>query len=63
MIYTEYLGDESFCYIALNNGAQLATRIDPNLDLAPDTIVSITPKAGLVHHFDRQTGLRLPDVG
>ena len=62
VIYTEYLGDESFCYIKLANGAQLATRIDPDLDLAPDTPVTITPRPGMVHHFDRQTGLRLPDA-
>ncbi|WGI68065.1 ABC transporter ATP-binding protein [Neorhizobium petrolearium] len=59
VVYTEYLGDNTYVYVRLGDGTLVSVRSSDGTALKPDApvVVSVAPEA--VHYFSRTTGERL----
>lgn len=59
VIYTEYLGDNTFIYVRLGNGTLVSIRTADAVELAPDTPVVVQVLPDAAHYFSRSTRERL----
>ncbi|TPW32471.1 sn-glycerol-3-phosphate ABC transporter ATP-binding protein UgpC [Martelella alba] len=59
VIYTEYLGDDSYVYVRLTSGEQVTIRVPPNQFFDADKDVSVTARADALHVFDKTSGQRV----
>ncbi|WP_274426021.1 ABC transporter ATP-binding protein [Chelativorans sp. YIM 93263] len=59
VVYTEYLGDDSYVYARLADGTLVAIRTHPNDIFEPDEAVRINLNGSPVHFFDAESGQRL----
>ncbi|WP_117190381.1 ABC transporter ATP-binding protein [Rhizobium terrae] len=59
VVYTEYLGENTYVYVRLGDGTLISVRGSAGVDLRPDTpvVVGVAPEA--VHYFSRSTRERL----
>lgn len=59
VIYTEYLGDDSYIYVRLQSGEQVTVRVPPSIFFDADADVTVKAKPDTLHVFDRASGLRV----
>ncbi|AJY47999.1 ABC transporter ATP-binding protein [Martelella endophytica] len=59
VIYTEYLGDDSYVYVRLANGEQVTVRVPPSEYFDADQRVTVTAKAQALHLFEKASGQRV----
>jgi len=59
VVYTEYLGDNTFVYVRLGDGTLVSIRAAEAIDLKPDTPVTVQVAADAIHYFSRSTRERL----
>jgi len=59
VVYTEYLGDNAYVYVRLNDGTQVSVRTTPNDLYDPDTPVHLEVLPEGAHFFSRASGQRL----
>ncbi|TCT39908.1 ABC transporter ATP-binding protein [Martelella mediterranea] len=59
VIYTEYLGDDSYVYVRLRSGEQVTVRVPQSIFFDADADVTVTAKLDTLHVFDRASGLRV----
>ncbi|CDN48557.1 MULTISPECIES: ABC transporter ATP-binding protein [Neorhizobium] len=59
VVYTEYLGENTYVYVRLGDGTLVGIRSSASVDLPPDTPVVITVASEEIHYFSRATRERL----
>ena len=59
VVYTEYLGDNTFVYVRLGDGTLVSVRSADTTDFPPDMPVIVTVASDAVHYFSRSTRERL----
>jgi multiple sugar transport system ATP-binding protein len=59
IVYTEYLGDNAFAYVRLDDGTLVPIKIAPGISLAPDAPVAVDVQPGGAHFFSAHDGRRL----
>ncbi|MFB9950124.1 ABC transporter ATP-binding protein [Rhizobium puerariae] len=59
VVYTEYLGDNTYVYVRLGDGTLVSVRSPDGIDLRPDTPVTVNVAPEAVHYFSRTTRERL----
>ncbi|MCD1633221.1 ABC transporter ATP-binding protein [Martelella mediterranea] len=59
VIYTEYLGDDSYVYVRLTSGEQVTIRVPPTVFFDADDDVTVQAQADALHVFDRASGQRV----
>jgi len=59
VVYTEYLGDNTFVYVRLGDGTLVSVRAADAIDLKPDAPVTVQVAPDAIHYFSRSTRERL----
>ncbi|GGF51456.1 sugar ABC transporter ATP-binding protein [Azorhizobium oxalatiphilum] len=59
VIASEFLGAETFVYLALAGGAQVTARVPGRDERAPGTTLSVSWPEAATHWFDRDSGARI----
>ena len=59
VVYTEYLGDNTFVYVRLGDGTLVSVRAADAVALKPDTPVTVQVAQDAIHYFSRSTRERL----
>ena len=59
VVYTEYLGDNTFVYVRLGEGTLVSVRAADAVALKPDTPVTVQVAPDAIHYFSRSTRERL----
>ncbi|MDR6818153.1 multiple sugar transport system ATP-binding protein [Neorhizobium sp. 2083] len=59
VVYTEYLGENTYVYVRLGDGTLVGIRSSASVDLPPDTPVVIAVASEEIHYFSRATRERL----
>ena len=59
VVYTEYLGENTYVYVRLGDGTLVGIRSSASVDLTPDTPVVINVASEQIHYFSRATRERL----
>lgn len=59
VIYTEYLGDDSFIYVKTTEGIVVGVRAQKDVFFDADALVSLKPRTDALHFFSLETGKRI----